>query len=196
MTADPIASEPQGEAPSRPLRLCDVMNVTAAVTGVAVSMLVGPSRNFSYVRARHIAARVAFEQGRWSLTQIGRALGGRDHSTILYAVHAMMARAEADQLLTSQLEAVRTGVARIAAGEMRWRQPDAVQPLEQYPTPEPQDSEWVAEAARLELAELAYQVHRLRALGWSFSGIARHLRLPQATVASLVGVKSGTKEVV
>lgn len=56
--------------------------------GVKVSDIKGPSRVQKYVYARQEAAyHLRFERN-LSWTQIGQKLGGRDHTTIIYAIKA------------------------------------------------------------------------------------------------------------
>lgn len=62
-----------------------VIAVTAAHYGLTVDDITGRDRGALVAAARAVAAWVLHEAGR-SYPEIGRALGGRDHSTALYAV--------------------------------------------------------------------------------------------------------------
>lgn len=67
--------------------------------GVPVAALTGQRRTDEICVIRHAAfAEVKARRPNWSLTQIGRAFGGRDHTTVLYGLrrhHARMAWVEA-----------------------------------------------------------------------------------------------------
>jgi hypothetical protein len=52
---------------------------------VTVAMILSPSRMAWIVRPRQIAVYIARELTRYSLPEIGRRMGGRDHTTILFA---------------------------------------------------------------------------------------------------------------
>ncbi len=65
-----------------PPRAAGLLTVVAQHTGVSVVTLCGRDRSMPVVRARHVAAWLLI-QGDYSLTHVGRILGGRDHSTIL-----------------------------------------------------------------------------------------------------------------
>lgn len=62
--------------------LNQIMAVVARLCGITVSDLTGADRSASYVRARLTAYAVARDCG-YSLPEIGRAMGGRDHTTVL-----------------------------------------------------------------------------------------------------------------
>lgn len=51
-----------------------------------VDALAGPSRMVEVVAARHQAMRLVWEQTDLSLSAIGGLFGGRDHTTVMYAV--------------------------------------------------------------------------------------------------------------
>lgn len=61
-------------------------------TDFSVAQLIGPCRSQSLARARQELMWILRRQGRWSLPQIGRFLGCRDHTTILHGVRAHQKR--------------------------------------------------------------------------------------------------------
>lgn len=89
--ADSVISTPEirlqdGETAQQPYtQLAQIMRDVAAEFGVTVEQLRGPQRRF--VPARKEFCRRAWEFGRWSSLQIGRALN-RDHKTILHHLKA------------------------------------------------------------------------------------------------------------
>lgn len=71
---------------SRRPRLEDIVGQTMAVFNVTWSRLTGRGQTNVECLPRFAAALVARRQTRASFPQIGRALGGRDHTTALNAV--------------------------------------------------------------------------------------------------------------
>ena len=71
----------------------------ALVAGVTRCRLIGQSRAQGLVRARRVAM-IAMRSCGMSLPQIGEALGGRDHTTVLHNLRVAtgIERAEADAL--------------------------------------------------------------------------------------------------
>ncbi|WP_354542341.1 helix-turn-helix domain-containing protein [Rhizobium alvei] len=63
-----------------------VAEVLKSYPGITVSEVRGPCRDATLVRARHEAIYEVRRQTSFSLPQIGRWFGGRDHSSILSAV--------------------------------------------------------------------------------------------------------------
>lgn len=63
----------------------DFLKAAAKIFDVPVTEILGPGRTAEIVRARHAAAYVARTVIKKSFPSIGRALGGRDHTTILHA---------------------------------------------------------------------------------------------------------------
>lgn len=66
-----------------------VVEEVAREFGVSVEQLCGLSRRREVVQARHVAMYVLRENRGLSFPLIGRALGGRDHTTVLRAVERM-----------------------------------------------------------------------------------------------------------
>ena len=65
-----------------------VISAIAEKHGLRPTDLTGPMRFKNYVHARQEAAYVMRTQLRRSYSTIGRALGNRDHTTIVHAVRA------------------------------------------------------------------------------------------------------------
>ncbi len=73
--------------PSRFIRQPQLREIIAAVArhfGLPQKQLKSPSRRQSIVTARAVAVYLARELASASYEQIGRALGGRDHTTIIH----------------------------------------------------------------------------------------------------------------
>ena len=69
-----------------PLSVGRVIEVVATYHGMRAKDLMGPSRQRQVTRARHIAMFLARTHLQMSLPELGRAFGGRDHTTVLASV--------------------------------------------------------------------------------------------------------------
>jgi chromosomal replication initiator protein len=74
----------------------DVLAATASAFGVTPGELVARDRRPNVAKARKVAIYLARELTDKSLPEIGRRLGGRDHSTILAAVRSLAGDIERD----------------------------------------------------------------------------------------------------
>ena len=80
-------------------RLVTIENIQRAVAGhfrIRVSDLASKKRTRAIARPRQIAMALAKELTNLSLPEIGRAFGGRDHSTVLYACRKITELSEKD----------------------------------------------------------------------------------------------------
>ncbi len=91
---------PDGASSPR-IYMVTLAELMAAYHGVSVTQLRGPDRarsvshprqHFMWVARQHIVG----DRHRWSLPEIGRFLGGRDHTTVLHGVRAHEARRTVD----------------------------------------------------------------------------------------------------
>jgi len=71
---------------ARRVGLDDILRATSERTGLRLQDLRGPRRSHPLTRARQLVSFLAHEYTKFSFPAIGRALGGRDHTTILYSV--------------------------------------------------------------------------------------------------------------
>jgi chromosomal replication initiator protein len=62
-----------------------ILGVTARFFGLTQAAITSKSRRTSLVQARNIVVHLARRMTDLSYTEIGRALGGRDHTTIMHA---------------------------------------------------------------------------------------------------------------
>lgn len=63
----------------------NIQKTTAEYYKIRLSDLLSKKRNRSLVRPRQIAMKLSKDLTKHSLSEIGRAFGGRDHTTVLYA---------------------------------------------------------------------------------------------------------------
>lgn len=74
-------------------RMADIIARVAEKHGVSISDIKGPSRLRMYAHPRQEAMSEMVDTGLWSTPNIGRVLGGRDHSTVIYGARAHKRRA-------------------------------------------------------------------------------------------------------
>ncbi len=84
MASEVLSSFFQGNS-TGPLKIADVMQVVADAHDLSVDQLKSKRRTQDLARARQTAMYLAREMIGASLNQIGRAFGGRDHSTVAHA---------------------------------------------------------------------------------------------------------------
>lgn len=80
-----------------------VIRKVAAYFGIHVSHLIGQNRRSGIVWPRHVACYLCHEVLRRSYPEIGRAMGGRDHTTILNSVRQVRKRILFDGELASDI---------------------------------------------------------------------------------------------
>ncbi|MBM3132390.1 MAG: chromosomal replication initiator protein DnaA [Chloroflexi bacterium] len=84
-----------------------VINSTAAHFALPPEALLGKKRDKSVALARQVAMYLMREEMKASWTDIGRALGGRDHSTILHGHEKIATEVEASSALRREILEIR-----------------------------------------------------------------------------------------
>ncbi len=92
-----------------------VIEQAARLFGTTAAGLRSPKRERTVSHARHLAMYVMREDMGLALTEIGRALGGRDHSTVFQAVAKVASRLRADATLQRDVAALRARLGSRAA---------------------------------------------------------------------------------
>lgn len=93
------------------LTISDIQKKVASHYGLKVADMISPRRTRAVARPRQVAMYLCKALTQFSLPDIGRAFGGRDHTTIIHGVRKvedMMAR---DQALASDVEALKRALA-------------------------------------------------------------------------------------
>lgn len=72
--------------PPPPITMAQILARVAEKHGLTVADLKGPRIAPRFSHPRQEAMHAMHAVGRWSLPQIGRFLGGRDHTTVLHGV--------------------------------------------------------------------------------------------------------------
>lgn len=85
----------------------DVLTAVADVFGVTIERLLGRERSRDIALPRQIAMFLLREEANVSLPQIGEAIGGRDHTTVMYACDKIGDLLETDDRLRRQVIDVR-----------------------------------------------------------------------------------------
>jgi chromosomal replication initiator protein len=84
-----------------------VVAMVAKTFGLTPEMLTGRDRSHEVAIPRQIAMYLLREESGLSLPQIGTALGGRDHTTIMYGCEKMTDMVERDDNLRRQITSIR-----------------------------------------------------------------------------------------
>lgn len=85
------------------IRVQDIVLASAEYYGLPEVDVISHRRDQRLVRARHVAAWIATRLTTYSLPQIGAAMGGRDHTTILHGVRKIDREREADPALAREI---------------------------------------------------------------------------------------------
>jgi chromosomal replication initiator protein len=85
----------------------DVINLAANYFGISVGQLKGERRSQPLAFQRQILMYILRSELRLPLTEIGRVLGGRDHTTVLHATDKIKAEMAEDTQLQRDLEAMK-----------------------------------------------------------------------------------------
>jgi chromosomal replication initiator protein len=85
----------------------EIKNAVAGYYGLDLEELCGSSRRREVARPRQIAMYLMREETESSFSQIGKALGGRDHTTVIHGHEKIDSLIEEDETLRRELLAIR-----------------------------------------------------------------------------------------
>jgi hypothetical protein len=85
-------------------RIADAIRIVAAEYGMTEAVIRSPIRTHEVALARHFAMWVARKATSLSLPIIGREFGGRDHTTVIYALSRVDAIRERDPVIAATLD--------------------------------------------------------------------------------------------
>ena len=98
MASEVLSSYFEGHS-SGPVKIADVIDVVSSHLDFTVDQLKSKRRTQDLARTRQIAMHLARDLTGASLNQIGRAFGGRDHSTVSHACQLITEKARTDPRL-------------------------------------------------------------------------------------------------
>ena len=90
-----------------PLSLHQIRNAVCAYYGVSVQDVISDRRTARIIRPRHVLFYLAKVLTTCSLPQIGRFLGGRDHTTVLHGLNKIAWLKHTDAQLAADIAAIR-----------------------------------------------------------------------------------------
>lgn len=88
------------------MRITSIVKAASEVFGVEPGEIIGPRRDQRFVVARHAAMYVARRHAGASYPDIGRRMGGRDHTTALHGVRKVEAAMRWDEALAGKIARV------------------------------------------------------------------------------------------
>jgi chromosomal replication initiator protein len=94
-------------ASPKTMDLDQVLKSTAQFYNVSVSEIKGRRRNKDIIRPRQVAMYLARQETQSSLPEIGTAIGGRDHTTVIYGIQKIEGLLEQDNTLRREVLAIR-----------------------------------------------------------------------------------------
>jgi len=98
------------EAEVRVISIDRIQNETAAHFNIRVADLRGRHRTAGVVLARQVAMYIARELTNASLTEIGEAFGGKNHSTVIHAIEKVRDQMEKNGTFISQVENLKSRI--------------------------------------------------------------------------------------
>jgi chromosomal replication initiator protein len=100
------------ETPKDVATVDEILNSISEFTGVAVDRIVGKRRDKATAEARRLAMYMLREDAHLTSARVGKALGGKDHSTVLYAQKRFEQLMETDTSVRQHLAAIRDIIIR------------------------------------------------------------------------------------
>lgn len=89
---------------NRKITLHDIQNCVANNYGITIQDIKSDIRKKAFTVARHVGIYLAREMTSCSLTQIAHEFGGRDHTTVLYAIRKITKEITVDLSLAHEIE--------------------------------------------------------------------------------------------
>lgn len=103
-----VPLRPTAAAAATTRSLSGLVRATARRYGIAPTLLTGPGRSRSAVEVRNLTMYLARRLTGSSFHAIGRAFGGRDHTTVMRGIRSVEARIAADASFAADVESLIT----------------------------------------------------------------------------------------
>jgi len=110
--ADQALKSLLAEKPTDITSIDEVLKSISEFSGVSVERIIGKRRDKATAEARRMAMYMLREDAHLTSARVGKALGGKDHSTVLYAQKRFEQLMETDSSVRQHLAAVRDIVVR------------------------------------------------------------------------------------
>jgi chromosomal replication initiator protein len=110
--ADQALKSLLAETPKDVASVDEILSSISDFTGVAVDRITGKRRDKATAEARRMAMYMLREDAHLTSARVGKALGGKDHSTVLYAQKRFEQLMETDTSVRQHLAAVRDIIVR------------------------------------------------------------------------------------
>ena len=92
------------------LNIEDIIKTTSTQLGLKVSEIKSHKKNKNLVEARQIIMFIARDMTNLSFPDIGKNMGGRDHSTVIYSYNKIKKRVQTDKALQETVEKIKDAV--------------------------------------------------------------------------------------
>ena len=102
-----ITAQPRATVPMPSV----ILDAVALITGISVDALTSKRRERQVAYARHLAMYLLRDLAQQSYAQIGRLLGGRDHTTVLHGYRRVSEMLESDPDVRRDLTEIRATIA-------------------------------------------------------------------------------------
>jgi chromosomal replication initiator protein len=93
--------------PTARVTMDDILEAVSSYYSLRTEDLLGPRRSRSLAVARQVAMYLARDLTAMSLPQVGQALGGRDHTTVMHGCEKIAALFEKDDEIRHQILEIR-----------------------------------------------------------------------------------------
>lgn len=103
--SDMISMSTQNSSISPPAA---VINAVADYYNIPPDDIIGKRRDLKASRARHVVMYLLRQQNHINLSEIGRLLGGRDHSTVIHGCGKILSEISVNPQLSKAIEEIRT----------------------------------------------------------------------------------------
>jgi chromosomal replication initiator protein len=87
-----------------------IINAVADYFAISPDDITGKKRDLKTSRARHIVMYLLRQQNHTNLSEIGKILGNRDHSTVIHGCEKISSAISADSQLSKSIEDIRTSL--------------------------------------------------------------------------------------